>query len=126
MLTALPFRAARQRNAEAVPFRIDIFENGLADDDLEIAVVLIEAADADFQIFVEFFAVVGLRENGDFGDVQRNRVRTVVLHGANELAFAEGMIAGELNVADLDLGAFFDLEDQDDGVAGGDALVLRA
>src|SRR6202030_4579608 len=60
--------AARQRNAQAVPLRVDIFQDGLADDDLEIAVVLIEAADAYFEIFVEFFAIVRLREDGYVGD----------------------------------------------------------
>ena len=35
------------------------------DDDLEVAVVLIEAADADFEIFGELFGVVGLGEDGD-------------------------------------------------------------
>ena len=41
------------------------------------------------------------------------------------LRLAEGVVAGELDVADLDLGAFVNFEDQDDRVAGGDALVLR-
>ena len=123
-VNGFPLRAARERDAQAVPFRVDIFENWLADDDLEIAVVLIEAANAYFEIFVEFFAIVRLREDRYVGDVQRDGVGPVVLHGPNQLAFAEPMIAGELDVADLDLRAFFNLEDQDDGVAGRDALIL--
>ena len=79
---------------------------------------------ADLEIFVEFFAIVGLGENRDFGDVERDGVRTIVAHGSNELAIAEGVIAGEPDVANLHLGTFFDLEDEDHGVAGGDALVL--
>jgi len=35
------------------------------------------------------------------------------------------MIPGELDVADFNFGAFLDFKDEDDGVAGGDALVLR-
>jgi hypothetical protein len=49
-----------------------------------------------------------------------------VTHGANELAIAESVIAGKFNPADLYLGTFLDFENEDDRVAGGDALVLRS
>ena len=46
-------------------------------------------------------------------------------HRADELAIAERVIAGEADVADFNFGAFLNFEDENDGVAGGDALVLR-
>ena len=45
-------------------------------------------------------------------------------HGANQLAIAERMIAGEFDVADFDLGAFFNFENEDDRVTGSDSFVL--
>ena len=35
------------------------------------------------------------------------------------------MVSGELDSADLDFGAFLDFENENDGIAGSDALVLR-
>src|SRR5438132_10455933 len=105
---------------------IDVFENGFADGNLEVTVVAIEAANTDFQILAQFFPVVSLREHGDIHEVERNRVRAVVAHGADQLAVAESVISGELDFADLDLGTFLDLENENDGVAGSDALVLRS
>ncbi len=124
MLTALPWAAASEGHSEAVAFRVDVLEDRLADDDLEVAVVLIETADADFQIFVELFTVVGLVRTGISVMYRGIAYGRSCLHGADQFAIAEGVIAGELNVADLDLGAFFDFEHQDDGVTGGDAFVL--
>ncbi len=112
-------------NAHAEALGVDILEDGSVHDDFEIAIVLIEAADADFEIFVQFFAVVRFRKDRNVPEIERNGVRAVVAHGANELAIAEGVIAGELDAPDLHLGPFLDFKDQDDGVAGGDALVLR-
>ncbi len=100
-------------------------EDRLADDHFEIAVVLVQSAHANFEVLVEFLAVVGLGEDRDIREIQGNGVGAVVAHGANQLAVAERVIAGEFDVADLDLGAFFNLEHQDHGIAGGDALVLR-
>ena len=119
--------AAGERDAEFVALRVVIFEDRAVgrDDDLEVAVVLIVAANADFEIFGELFGVVGLAENRDVPEVERNRVRAIVAHGADELAIAEGVVAGELDVADFNFRAFLNLEDEDDGVAGSDALVLR-
>ena len=50
--------AAGERDAELVALGVVIFEDRAVgrDDDLEVAVVLIEAADADFEIFGELFA----------------------------------------------------------------------
>ena len=127
MFTALPCAVAGEGHTEAVAFSgIDIFQNRLFDQHLEISVVLIQAADADFEIFVQLVAIVGLGQHRDFREVQRNCVRTIMTHGADNLAVAEGMIAGELDMADLDLGAFFNFENENDGVAGSDSLVLRS
>ena len=113
-----------QGNAKAITLGVDIFKKGFADGHLEIAVVAIEAANANFQILAQFFTVVGLREHRDIPEVQRNRIRPVVAHGADQLAVAEGVVSCELNFPDLDLRAFLDLKNQNDGVAGSDALVL--
>src|SRR5579862_4103730 len=80
------------RNAPAPAGGVHIFENGIVDDDAEVAVVLIQAANTDFDVFDQFVVVVGLGHHVDFGDVQRNRVRSVVAHGANDLAIAERLI----------------------------------
>src|SRR5467141_386428 len=104
---------------------INVFENRLADGNLEITVVAIETANADFQVFAQLFPVIGLCEHGDIPEIKRNRVGAVVAHGADELAVAESVVAGELDSADLDLGAFLDFENENDGVAGSDAFVHR-
>ena len=116
--------AAGEGNAEAVALGVEIFEDGLADDYLEVAVVLIQAANADFEVFVELLGVVGLGEDGDVGEPEGDGIRAVVTHRANDFAAAERVIAGEADVADFYLRSFFDLEDENDGVAGGDAFVL--
>src|SRR5438552_13158238 len=61
----------------------------------------------------------------DFGDVQRNLIRTIVPHRANELAVAERMVAGELDLTDFYLRSFFNLENQNNGGARSNALILR-
>ena len=48
-----------------------------------------------------------------------------MVHSAEQLAVAECVIAGEANVADFNFGAFLNLEDEDDGVAGRDAFIFR-
>ncbi len=115
-----------QRNAHAETFGVDIFENGLANGNLEIAVVSIQASNADFQILAQLFAVVGLREHRDIPEVERDRVGPVVAHGADQFTVAESVVSGEFDFADFDLRAFLDLENENDGVAGSYALVLRS
>ena len=87
--------------------------------------ILIEAADADFQVLVQLVAVVGFRQHVDIQEVHGNRKRPIMPHGANQLAVAEGMIAGEVDLPDFYLRSLFHLEGEDHGVAGRDALVLR-
>src|SRR5260370_56544 len=115
----------RDGHPRAPTLGINVFKNGFADGDLEIAVVAIEAAHADFQILAQLLGVVSFREHRDIPEVERNRVGPVMAHGADQFAVAESVVAGELDFADLDLGAFLDLENENDGVAGSDALVLR-
>src|SRR6266436_1138701 len=117
--------ASSYRDAHAEAGRIDILENRILHDNFEVAIVLVQAADANFEIFVEFFAVVRFGEEGNVPEVEGNGVGAIVSHGADELAIAERVIAGEFNLADLYLGTFVDFENEDDRVAGGDALVLR-
>src|SRR5882762_6266984 len=136
-LVALPFfdgncdvdrfsvAAAGDRNAHAETGGVDIFEDRVFHNHFEVAIVLIQTADAHFKIFVELFAVVGFGENGNVPKIKRNGVRTIMAHRSNELAIAESVIAFEFDLADLYLGSFFNFENQDDCVAGGDALVLR-
>ncbi len=72
-----------QRYAQAAAGGVDVFEDGLANDNFEVAVVAIQAANTDFQIFAQLFAVIGLREYRDVPKVERNRVGPVVPHGPN-------------------------------------------
>src|SRR6267142_1452914 len=116
---------AGNRNAHAETGGVNIFEDRIFHNHFEVAIVLIQTADAHFKIFVELFAVVGFGENGNVPEIKRNCVRTIVAHGANELAIAEGVIPGKFDLADLYLRPFFHFENQDDGIAGGNALVLR-
>src|SRR6202044_2717494 len=107
---------------------VNIFQNRAvgSDDDAEIAIVLVQAANADFEVFVKFFAIVGLGQNRDVPEIERNSVGTIVFHGADEFAVAESVVADKLDPADFNFGAFVNFEDEDDGVAGGDAFVLRS
>ena len=47
-------------------------------------------------------------------------------HGADQLAIAECVVSSEFDFANLDLRAFLDLENENDGVARGNTLVLRS
>src|SRR5712675_1838491 len=116
---------AGNRNAHAETGGIDIFEDRVFHNHFEIAIILIQPADTDFEVFVELFAIVGFGENGNVPKIKGNRVRAIMAHGANELAIAESVIAGKFDLANLYLGPFFHFENQDDRVAGGNALVLR-
>src|SRR5712675_989021 len=116
---------AGNRNAHAETGGVDIFEDRVFHNHFEVAIILIQTADTDFEVFVELFAIVGFGENGNVPKIKGNRVRAIMAHGANELAIAESVIAGKFDLAHLYLGPFFHFENQDDSVAGGDALVLR-
>src|SRR5437899_3974743 len=105
---------------------VNVLQNGFADGNLEVTVVTIEAANADFQVLAQLFAVVGLGEHRNVPEIKRDRVGTIVAHGANQLAVAESVVSLEFDFADLDFRAFLDLENENDGVAGSDALVLRS
>ncbi len=114
-----------QRNAQAIALGVNIIENGFANGHLEIPIVAIQAANTDFQILAQFLAVVSLGEHRDVPEVERNGVGPVVAHGADQLAVAESVVPLEFYLADLDLRAFLNLENENDGVAGSNALVLR-
>ena len=123
---AVRLRHQGNGHAEFVAFRVDIFKERFFYQDAEIAVVLIETANADFEIFVELVSVEGFRENAEFRKVHRNCVRPVVAHGADQFAVAESMIAGEVDPSDFDFRAFFNFENQNHGVAARDAFDLRS
>src|SRR6266436_5760324 len=114
-----------QRNAQAIALGVNIIENGFANGHLEIPIVAIQAANTDFQILAQFLAVVSLGKHRDVPEVERNGVGPVVAHGADQLAVAESVVPLEFYLADLDLRAFLNLENENDGVAGSNALVLR-
>jgi len=92
------------------------FQGGFFDQHAKIAAVLIEAANADLEISFELVFVEVFRENAEFAEYIGNRVRPIVAHGADQLAIAESVIAGEVNPSDLDLRAFFQLENQNHGM----------
>ncbi len=120
-----PVGPARHRHAHAEPCRVHVLQNRLSDYRLEIAVVLIQSAYADFHVFVQFFAVVRFGQNRDVPKMERNRVGPVVAHRADDLAVAERVVAGELDASHLDLGPFVHFEHEDHRVARCDSLVLR-
>src|SRR5712692_164123 len=79
---AVPF-SGDEGNAEARMLGVDIFKNGFADGDFEVTVVAVQAADTDFEILAQLLAVIGLREDRDIPEIEGNRVRAVVAHGAD-------------------------------------------
>src|SRR5260370_14406986 len=84
-----------------------------------------QAEHAGFELLVQFFAVVCFGEDRNVPKVERDGVRAVVAHGANQLAIAECVVPRELDAADLDLRPFLNFKNQDNGVARRDALVFR-
>ncbi len=119
--------AENQRNAEAIVASIEVLDDWPVGryERAEITVILIEAADADFEVFVQLVAVIRLGHHGNECEVERDAVGPIVAHGTSQFAIAEGMIAGEFDLADFDLGAFLNFENQDDGVARCNAFILR-
>src|SRR6266853_1602257 len=61
-----------ERNAKAIALGVNVVEDGFADGHLEISIVTIKAANADFQLLAQLFTVVGLREHGDIPEIKRN------------------------------------------------------
>src|SRR5260370_32542441 len=84
-----------------------------------------QAEHAGFELLVQFFAVVCFGEDRNVPKVERDGVRAVVAHGANQLAIAECVVPRELDAADLHLRPFLNFKNQDNGVARRDALILR-
>ena len=126
MLTALP---SVFPNITGTPqrygIRIDVLDDRIFHQHLEVAIVLIQAANSDFNVFDQFVVIVGLRHHVYFREVQRNLIGPVVLHRPDQFPAAERVVPCELNFADFDLRAFIYLEDQDHCVARGDAFVFR-
>ena len=91
MLTAFPVFGLTPGIGNSAVCHIHVLQNGTvgSDHDTEKTVVLVEAADAYFEILVKFFAVIGLGHHGNVPEIQRNSVGAVVLHGAEKLAVAE-------------------------------------
>ena len=82
---------------------------GLADDGLEVAVVLVGHADP-LGVFFELAGVVGAGEEVLQEDGMRNADRPQVPHGGAKGAAVDVLVAGEADVADLDRRAFLDVE----------------
>ena len=81
----------------------------LADDGLEVALVLVGHAYA-LGIFFELAGVVGAGEEILEKDGMRNADGLQVPHGGAQGAAADVLVAGEADVADLDRRAFLDAE----------------
>ena len=91
--------------------------------DFEIAVVLIQAPDADFQVLIELRPVERLAHHRNVSDTERNPVRPVVPHRADDFPARKRLVPYHGDASDFHLRAFINIEDQFDGVGGGDALV---
>ena len=109
------------RNPGAV--LINRIQDWIVDNHTEESMVLVEAANPDFQVLIEFVAIESFIPDIDIGDLQRNRDRTRVTHRTDQLSRGEGVVALELDFADLHLGSFIDVEDQLYRVGGGNLFV---
>ncbi len=89
---------------------------GVVNQNLEIAAILVFGADA-FGVFFQFGGVVSLGEQVFEEDGVRDADGLQVLHGRAQGAVVDMFVASEADVADLNLGAFFD--DEGDGDGGG-------
>src|ERR1700685_3006996 len=94
-------------------------------DDAEVAVILIEPADTDLFVFVEFVLVERLTPNVDIGEVQGNRDRPRMAHRANNPASRKSFVALDADLSDLDLWSFINVEDELHGVRCRDSLESR-
>src|SRR5207302_6162349 len=70
-------------NAEAGMRGVNVLQNGFADGNLEVTVVTIEGANADFQVLGQLFAVVGLGEHRNVPEIKWALVGTFVAHVTN-------------------------------------------
>ncbi len=96
-------------------FQRHVLNNRVFHQHLEIPVVLIDPADPDFHVLVQFGPVEGLGK--DRNKVRRHRPERNgdgprVAHGADNLAGGERRIPGDENFADFHLGAFINIEGQ--------------
>ena len=116
----------RNRPRQAGAVDVLRFHDRIFHQHFEISVVLIETADADFQIFVQFWTVEGLRHNVNRSQkTERNRDGTRIAHGANDAAARKRRVARDRNLADFYFGAFVDIEGELHGIRAGDAFVGR-
>src|SRR5262249_2368014 len=76
-------------------------------------------------VFHKLVVIVSLGHHRNKSDVERNAVRPIVAHRANQLAVAERMISRELDFPDFDFRSLVNLEYKNDGVARRNSLVLR-
>ena len=60
------------------PSCIHVLQNRVLHQHPEIAVVLVQPADADFDVLDQLVVIIGLGQHIDFREVQRNRVGPVV------------------------------------------------
>ena len=111
----------RYRNPGAI--QRDGLQSRLFHVDPEIPVILVEAANPDFQVLVQLRPVERLGHNRDFGYVEGNRDRPVVLHRANDFPRRERLVAHDRDRPYFHFRPFVDVEDEFDGVRRGDALV---
>ena len=94
-------------------------DDGLSDMDVQIAVVVVEGCDA-IGIVVELFLV----EHARAGDQAQQRDVVGGIHLGAQFAGRKRVIAGEIDLSDVDLGAFGDRERSDFGVIGAELFVI--
>ena len=99
-----------QRNAEAVPADVHDLGGLVEHPRREIALRLVGVADA-LLVFFELGRIVSRGEDILEQDGVRDAVVVGVLHGANHIALAEGLVAHDGDLADFDLRTFVDVED---------------
>ena len=90
---------------------------------LEKAVILVQAPDAHFEILIQLRLIERLAHHRNVSDAERNAVRPVILHRADDFPGRECLVSHHRDRPDFHLRAFVNIEDQLHGVRCGDALI---
>src|SRR5208282_5112106 len=122
----LAVMAANSRNGERDTAFVHVhgFELGLFDRHGEVAVVLVQGPDAEFEVLFQFSLVERLVCHLKVEGANRKAIGAVIAHRADQLAVGKGLVADEGDLADLDLGPLLDQKREFHGVRSGDARKL--
>ena len=77
------------RGPQARAIDVHRIQDGVLDHNLEVTVVLVEFADADFQVFIELGSVEGLGHDGDSKSHKGTQLGRELLHRPDDLAVGE-------------------------------------